>query len=449
MGRRSAALALAFGITILGTLAICGRAAHAGESGLWEAEYRAGFGEAVRQSVRDVFSEPRVYWDRGPVLHTRNKAFALHIGYEGQFDAVWYGGMDAEVEAATGQKWLPGFKTRRSRVGVEMFFLRHWYMRVRYGWGSFEFASFQDLFIEWSGLSRLPGNWWPTLRLGQVKEAMTIDWMNNALRTTFAERAMFTSSIIPNRNVGIRAQGMGPDRRFSYQVGTYLIDAEELSHESDANGYAVTGRMTALPWAPKDRPNHLLHVGLAASYRWGFDTFEAKAKPESWVGPEIVNTGEYIANGGSVFVGEIFWQRDRLSFTAEGALTQIRVPGGDTNNYWGCYGQVSYFLTPGHLRYHRVLGCYGRVKPKRTIFCRTKAGFGDVEIAGRYSILDLNDGTNPGGQAWSLTAAVNWYLRDNIRVYFNYIYSNVTDAYGVPGANGDMNTLLVRLAYDL
>ena len=341
------------------------------------------------------------------------------------------------------------FKTRRSRVGVEVFLLRHWYLRVRYGWGSFDFQSFQDLFVEWSGLSRITGDWKPILRVGQIKEAMTIDWMNNALRTTFAERAMFTTSIVPNRSVGIRVHGNGPKQRFGYQLGAYLVDAVELSAKSEHNGESVTGRITALPWAPDDRPNHLLHVGLSASYRFDLDTYQAAAKPESWIGPNIVDTGKYAADGATVLVGEVFWQRDRLSMTAEGAWTRVRTPETDAIDYWGAYGQVSYFLTDGHYRYHKVLGCYGRVKPKRTIFCPAKRGFGDVEVAARYSILDLRDGSKPGGMAWSLTAALNWYARDNIRVYFNYVYSNVTDAYGVPTADGDMSTLLVRLAYDL
>lgn len=442
---RTVALALA-ALLVVG---VCARAAHAEESGLWEAETRAGFGDYVRQSVNDVFTGHRVYWDRGPVMETTNKALALHIGYEGQFDAVWYGEMDEEVEDASGQKWISGFDTRRSRVGLEVFFLKNWYLRVRYGWGSFEINSFQDLFLEFSGLTHVPGDWWPVLRIGQVKEPMTIDWMNNALRTTFAERAMFTSTIIPNRNLGIRAQGMGPGGRVAYQVGSYLVNIAELSSESEYDGQAVTGRLTALPWAPKDRPNHLLHIGVAASWRWNFSSFQAQAKPESWVGPPILDTGEVPASGASVLVGEMFYQRDRLSFTAEGAWTRVEHPGGDVSHFWGGYGQVSYFLTPGHLRYHRVLGCYGRVKPKRTIFCRAKDGFGDFEVAARYSILDMTDSPYPGGMAWSVTLGLNWYARDNIRFYFNYVHSNIRDAYGVPDADGTLNTLLVRVAYDL
>ncbi|MFV1958768.1 MAG: porin, partial [Planctomycetota bacterium] len=193
----------------------------------------------------------------------------------------------------------------------------------------------------------------------------------------------------------------------------------------------------------------LLHVGVSASWRWDIETYRASSTPESWLGPDIVHTAEFPADSSVVLAGEFFYQRDRLSFTAEGGWTRVNVPGGDSIDYWGCYGQVSYFLTPGHITYNRTLGCYGRVRPKRAIFSPGKAGLGDLEVAGRWSILDLDNGLFPGGRAWNVTVALNWYARDNIRVQFNYIFSHVVDAYGVPGANGTMNTLLVRLAYDL
>jgi len=447
MGRRCAA-----GLLVLGALLVFvgfPPAARAEGSGLWEAELRQGFKQAVRTSTRDLFSRPRLSWDRGPVLATRNKALAIHVGYEGQFDAVWYGGADDDVQAAAGANWNSGFETRRSRVVYEMFLLRHFYVRARYGWGSFDVLSFQDLFLEWSGLQDLPGDGWPVLQVGQIKEAMTIDWMSSALRTTFAERAMFTTSIVPNRNVGIRVNGTSAGKRLTYQLGTYLEDVVELSERSKHNGESVTGRITALPWAPKDRPDHLLHVGLSASWRWDLDTYRASARPESWIGPPIVDTGEYPADGASVVAGEVFHQRGRLSFTAEGAWTHVRAPGGGTLDYWGCYGQASYFLTPGHLTYQRTLGCYGRVLPERMLFCPAKAGFGDLEIAARWSFLDLTDGPSPGGRVWNATLGLNWYARDNVRVTFNYIHSDVTEAYGVAGADGTMDTLLVRLSYDL
>lgn len=445
MGRRSVALALA----LLPAWGLLAAAARAEESGKWEAERRAGLGAEIRPALEDLFSQPRLSWDRGPVLETRNKALAIHVGYEGQFDAVWYHGMDEAVEAAAQVKWISGYETRRSRLKLETFFLRHGYVRVRYGWAGGTQLQFQDLFLEWSGLTRLPGDWWPIVRVGQIKEPMTIDWMTSAFRTTFAERAMFTTTIVPNRNLGIRVHGTGPRQRFTYQLGTYLLDLEHLSDQKEGRGASVTGRLTGLPWAPADRPHHLLHVGVAASARWHVQELEYAAKPESWLGPPVIKTGAIDADRSVVLVGEVFHQRDRLSFAAEGAWTRVEVAGHGPADFWGFYGQVSYFLTPGRIRYYRTLGCYGRVQPERMLFCPARRGLGDLEVAARWSILDLGAGPVPGGRAWNLTVALNWYARDNLRVQLDYIYTDVSDAYGTAGADGTMNAVVVRLAYDL
>ncbi len=449
MRQRLAAISLVFALGALLASGAWIRSASAQESGLWEAEMRASLGTAARQSLHDVFSRPRLYWKRGPVFETGRKAMAVHLGYEGQFDAAWYGDMAEAVDVAADARWTSGAIVRRSRVLLEIFFLHDTFIRVRYGHAGFANPIFQDLFLEWSGMTRLPGDWWPVIRVGQVKEAMTIDWMNSAFSTTFLERAMFTTSIVPNRSPGIRIQGVGPSKRVTYQLGGYLVNAAKLSEYREDSGRSVTGRVTCLPWAPAGRPNHLLHVGLSASWRFDVETYKLGSKPESWVGPQIVATGEFAADSSRVLAGEFFYQRDRLSLTAEGGWTRVNQPEGDAIDFWGAYGQVSYFLTPGHIPYNRKLGCYGRVRPKRSIFCPAKPGFGEWELAARYSILDLEDGPFPGGRLWDVTLGLNWYARDNIRVSCNYIYSDVRSAYGVPGADGTMNTLVARLSYDL
>lgn len=447
MGRRPIPLAL-----LVALLAVAlARPAHAEEAGVWEYERRTNLRQQLSDSIQDIFTgTPRLYWDRGIVLETEKKALGIHVGYEGQFDAAWYGGMERAVEEAAGAKWVSGFGVRRSRISFEGFVLKHWYFRARYGWtGAFDEFVFQDLFVEWSGLTELEGEWWPVLRLGQVKEAMTIDWMNSPFRSTFAERAMFTTSIVPNRNPGLRLHGTGFGKRLTYQVGTYAVNAAGLNEQKIGAGESVTARLTGLPWAPEKHPNRLLHLGVSASYRFHPKDLRLASTPESAVGPEVVDTGDIPVDSGRVFAGELFFQWDRFSFMTEGALTQLDLAEGGTTEYWGWYAQVSCFLTPNHIPFNRSLGVFGRVRPKGMIFNREKPGWGAWEVAARFSILDLDNDPYPGGMAWNVTLGLNWYARDNMRFLVNYVYTNVTDAYGVPNADGTMNTLLARFAYDL
>ena len=64
-------------------------------------------------------------------------------------------------------------------------------------------------------------------------------------------------------------------------------------------------------------------------------------------------------------------------------------------------------------------------------------------------MLDLDAAPAPGGEARAVTLGLNWYPRDNMRVTLNYIRTEVRNAYGDPAADGVLNTLMMRLQYDL
>ncbi len=427
-----------------------GPAAHADESGAWEAEHRGNIRERLSESVQDLLSgRPRTYWDRGLSLETPKRSLAVHVGYEGQFDAIWYGGMESAVETAVANKWTSGIEARRSRLKVEGFVLRDWFFRARYGWSGLGRPVFQDLFVEWAGLKNMWRDRAPAVRVGQVKEPITMDWMNGALRTTFAERAMFTTSLVPNRNPGVRIHGTGFKERLTYQAGVFSVNAGSLNEVDEGSGTSFTARLTGLPWAPARHPQHLLHVGLSTSWRDSVGDLRYRSTPESWRGPAVVDTGTFAADRTRTVAGELFLQRGRFSLLAEGAWTQVQLPGGGTCDYWGAYAHASYFLTSPGVAFNRTFGTLGRVRPKCTVFCKAKSGLGALEIAARYSTLDLGNGPFPGGTARNVTLGLNWYARDNLRVVFNYIHTDVEDAHGVAGADGTMNTLVLRFEYDL
>ncbi|MDF1701137.1 MAG: porin [Planctomycetota bacterium] len=412
-----------------GTLAA---SATADETSAWEAEIRDTFGGQLSAATSDLFSgPPQVFWRRGPTLQTPKEALAMHVGWEIQTDLTAYGDMAQEVEDAAQDRWTSGGYMRRNRITVEGFFLKYWYVRARYGVNGFTGLDFADLFVEWSGLHAL-GRDAPVFRVGQVKEPITLDWMNNAKWPTFAERGMVTTSIVPNRTPGIRLHGNGFGRRLSYQLGAFLVGESRLTtnRQSD-DAWAVTGRVTGLPWVSKRQPNRLLHLGLSGSHRWKLDRVQYASKLETWRGPEAISTGEINAKSVTVGAAEAFYQEGRFSVLCEGAITHVRRSDGGTTNFWGGYIQASYFLTGPGINYSRGFGVFGRVKPRCTIFCPAKRGWGAFEVAARYSVLDLDSGPLPGGRAWTITLGVNG-----------------ANAYGVQAADSTLNTLSLRTQYD-
>jgi len=66
------------------------------------------------------------------------------------------------------------------------------------------------------------------------------------------------------------------------------------------------------------------------------------------------------------------------------------------------------------------------VHPNRNFSFRDKS-WGGWELALRHSFLDLNDGEIKGGKERNFTLAINWYLKSNMRVMFNYVRADVED----------------------
>ena len=74
------------------------------------------------------------------------------------------------------------------------------------------------------------------------------------------------------------------------------------------------------------------------------------------------------------------------------------------------------------------MGVFSRVVPKQKsqgIFKKRPGG--GLELTGRISNVDLNEGSISGGQMTDISFGVNWYLSSTSAVKLNYINSNVKD----------------------
>ena len=96
--------------------------------------------------------------------------------------------------------------------------------------------------------------------------------------------------------------------------------------------------------------------------------------------------------------------------------------------------QASYFLTGESRPYDRATGTFGRVKPNQNFM--EDGGWGAWEIAARYSMLDLSDGAFDGGEIDTFTVGANWYLNPNMRIMFDYSFSDTDE--------GDVGIFMTR-----
>jgi phosphate-selective porin OprO/OprP len=236
---------------------------------------------------------------------------------------------------------------------------------------------------------------------------------------TFLERAL-PSALAPAFQTGVGAGVRGGwdhewgATRWTWAAAPYVepLDDKELDRHK-SNHWGVASRFTLAPLAEKRR---LVHLGAAVEYRdvSGGSRFRYRQRPETGLGSALLNTGrldgvdDVLTLGGEAAV---MWG----PFSLQGEYIQARLHRPDRPNptFRGWYAQASFVLTGESRRYGYTSGTFLGIRPERA--------WGALEIAMRYSSLDLNEETVSGGRARDLTVGLNWYLLENLRFMLNYV----------------------------
>ena len=301
----------------------------------------------------------------------------------------------------------------------------------------------------WIMITKIPGV--GNLKVGHFKEPFRLEALTSSKYMTFIERGL-PIAMTAERNAGFMLQNKFQDDRLGIQAGIFR-DAEGDGNAMTANdGYAVTARVSGLPLLKKDK-NQLAHLGVAYSYRKPDPKeYEIKSRPENHLGKTYVGTGyiemvdvvTHLGAEAALVAGPV---------SIQGEFVQSSIDTKDSLNtsysFMGYYGQVSYFLTGEHRAYENYEVGFGRVSPKKN-FGDGAGGMGAVEVAVRYSVLDLIDGKSsngtliPGGKLNDITIGINWHLNPATRIMMNYVMatlenidpSSTNDGVGEVGTEG-------------
>ncbi len=322
-----------------------------------------------------------------------------------------------------------------------------------------ESVGFKDVYIQVRDLPLLG-----VVRVGHFKECFGLEALASDNYTTFMERSLCDEgTFVPGRNDGIMAYNWSECQRATWAVGTFTnqtgFDQPPL-FQYDHWGLDMTARATYLPWY--DEPSGgrgLLHTGLDYAYRSDpDDNFIFATKPESGFANAVVNMSTTDVKQWQTADAEAALVYGPLSVQSELFGATLNHTSGASNNLYGGYAYVSYFLTGENRPYNRKLGVFDRVRPYENFFrVRTcdddvQTGIGAWELAYRFSYIDALDGMTAkgAGRAADHTFGVNWYLNPFTRIMFNYIHSqdtyNIATATTVSG--GSMDIFQMRFAMD-
>jgi phosphate-selective porin OprO/OprP len=244
-------------------------------------------------------------------------------------------------------------------------------------------------------------------RAGQFKTPVGWEDGNTSTGATLVlERALPEQAVHEGRRVGLEWQrGI---------ASKWLLQAAWFAHgdlNADADGTTIAGRAV---FTPVRRDDTVVHLGVSASReeRDG-GTARVRARPEVALTPvRLVDTGtlqgvDHIDRMGV----EAGWLRGPLLVQAEYLTLRAQHPATSDFRSEGGYVTAAWLLT-GEAHGYKGSG-FSNPVPAHP--------WGAVELALRFSTLDLDDGSVTGGREHDWTLGLNWYLGQHFKLQANYI----------------------------
>ncbi len=287
----------------------------------------------------------------------------------------------------------------------------------------------------WVSYEFMPGF---DIQAGNFTAPFSLEDVSSSNNSTFLERSL-PNSMAPGFLLGGAISGHGDWWTASLGYFQKPIDNEEDSKETDGDG--VAGRVTVLPWRDDDQLIHL-GFGLEARSLDSGSSFRLRTRPEARLASaRLIDTGT-LANADqfTTLNFEAAWQSGPVTVQAQ-YMHMFLDRGGVTPDpeFKGWYAQASWIITGEQQGYSTGSGVFTTVKPD--------SEWGAVEIAARYSTLDLEDETVTGGEENNITVGVNWYVTTYMRVMANYVHAEAEP--NRFGDDEDVNIGQARLQFNL
>ena len=354
---------------------------------------------------------------------------------EGAFD-ISVGGR-VHVEASTSSpdpaleerfEFEDGVDWRRARVVLNGEFLDRFTFKIEHDFASGDIVP-TDVFIE-----ATPTDGAATLRAGHFKEPFSLSIQQSSNSHSFIARPAAVTALAPGRNLGFMVHDRLAGDRIGWAVGAFRdSDGYDMRPGSD---WSMTGRLTGLALNGDEGSDPLLHLGVALSHRQPTaDAVRLRGRTGVRLAPRTVDTGWLPADGLRLAGAEFalarssFWLQGEV-LSAQVDLLPVGSPGGRSARFDAQYVEAGWFLTGERKPYSRSSRSFTRLRPKAPI----PEGRGAWELAARWDHIDLSSRSTLGGSQRTLSLALNWYLRDNLRVLANYVSTDPDGAGSVEHA---------------
>lgn len=317
-----------------------------------------------------------------------------------------------------------GIDWRRARLVLNGEFLERFTFKIEHDIASGDIVP-TDVYIE-----ATPADGAATFRAGHFKEPFSLSIQQSSNNHSFIARPAAVTALAPGRNLGFMVHHRLPGDRVAWAVGAFR-DSDGYDTRPGAD-WSLSGRLTGLALDGDEGSDLLLHLGVAVSHRQPTaDAVRLRGRAGVRLAPRTVNTGWLPADGMRLLGAEFVLARSAFWLQGEALSAQVDLlADGRSARFDARYVEAGWFLTGERKPYSRGSRTFTRLRPKAPV----PEGRGAWELATRWDHIDLSRGTVPGGSQQSLSLALNWYLRDNLRVLANYVSTDPDGAGSVEHA---------------
>jgi phosphate-selective porin OprO/OprP len=236
------------------------------------------------------------------------------------------------------------------------------------------------------------------LTFGKNKESFIYEMVGDAAFLPSLERVL--NPFFTSRNVGVTLSNTVFEKRMTY-AGGWANDWWVQKRPFDGSSNHFTARVTGLV-SINEEGSRYLHIGAGARYAGATDgVIQLRGKPESDVTSFYVDTGKIPASNQKEFEFEGLWNHDNFSVLTEYVRSQVNATQFANPSFYGVYVTGSWIITGEHRPYDRNVGFARRLIPEHR--------WGAVELAARYSHLDLDNKSVHGGVMDKGLLDLSWY----------------------------------------
>jgi phosphate-selective porin OprO/OprP len=414
--------------------------------------------QAVQKVQTDTANSPKVTMSPSgrPGISSADGRNTIELTSRLHFDVGDYLKVERPAGSALSSGLTSGVNARRARIGALGKFMEDWNYTLIFDLGGSSDAyppttgalasGIENAFITYNGFRPF------AIDLGYMAVPWTLDEATSTNDLMFLERA--SSQVVAT------AFG-GGDFRSAFGVrwtdnrawaGAYVTGPTSGSTHTSSNSEQLAG-LLRFTYQVLQTDDYALHLGVNGadlfvprSSTTNAHTLTLTDRPELRVDPTaFLSTGPINANGGYVLgaeaaaaYGNFFAQGEYFRYWVDQFSTAGSTTPTPKLDFDGGYAQASYTLG-GRRKYIPDRAAYSGVIPDRplaTSLSGFSGGWGALELAARYSYVNLNDkvisgvpqsttGGVFGGKQNVYTVGANWYVNNNIRFMLNYLHAKV------------------------